>query len=294
MTLVLNLADLPVPLVVEELNFEAIVARKKTTFQDLWTVVRAANPDLSLPDYDVSMLETDPAVLIIEADAYDELLLRARVNSAARSNLIGYSTGADLDNLAADHGVVRLAGESDAALRERIVLADQGRSTAGPEQWYEYHARSADIRVKDVQVYRKGSGPELGVAVLSTDNNGVPTADILAAVDAAINNPAVRCINDIIEVESAVKVVINVAADIWLLPETPASIVDGLPAVLANALALEGGIGFDFNLSWLLAKLHQNGVSKVELNAPAANVVMDANSAAALGTVTLTFKGRAR
>jgi len=290
----IKLVSLPAPQVIEELDYEAIVDRQKDRFAELWGAVRVSNPDLGLPDYDVSMLETDPAVIVIEAHAYDELLLRARVNDALRSNLLKYSTGADLDNLAADHGVTRLMGESDAALRERIVLADQGRSTAGPEQWYMFHARSADVRVKDVKVYRPGAGPELSLAVLSTDGDGTPSQEILDNVLAAVTAPGVRSVNDAIAVQSAVQQTVNVVADVWLLPDTPMAVFDGLEAGLRAALAAEGGIGFDVNTNWIDAKLSTAGVSRVTRSQPAAHVTVPDNQAAKFGTISLTFKGRMR
>lgn len=288
----LDLSALPEPQIIETLTYDAIVARNKAMFQNLWAAARVSNP--ALPDYDVSMLETDPVVILIEALSYQELLLRGRANDVARANLLSFATGANLDQLGSDHGLTRLAGELDFALRERIVLSDQGRSTAGPAEWYALHARSASPLVKDVRVYRSGTGPELTVAILSTDNGGVPSPSLLALVTAAVTAENVRSVNDVITVASAVQVTVNVAAEIWLLPDTPLAVFDGLEAALRASLTLEGGIGFDLNRSWLLARLSPAGVSRVELAAPVDNVVMAANSAAALGTITLTYRGRSR
>ena len=289
-----DLSTLPVPQVIEEIDYEALVTRQKETFQTLWEAVRLANPDMDLPQYDVAMLETDPVMILIQANAYRETLERVRINNAARANLLGYATGADLDAVAADHGVTRLTGESDAALPERVVLADQGRSTAGPEEWYEFHARSVDADIRDVAVYRTGTGPELEIAVLTASGGGVPSSELLAAVTAAIDTPAVRSINDIITVVPAVKTTVNVTAQVWLLPDAQMSIFDGLEAGLRAALDAEGGIGFDINRSWLTARLSPSGVAKVNLVAPASDTVMDRFSAAALGTISLTFMGRSR
>lgn len=289
-----DLSTLPTPQVIEEIDYEAIVTRQKEQFQTLWEAVRIANPDLDLPDYDVTMLETDPVMIVIQANAYRELLERARINNAARANLLGYATGADLDAIAADHGVTRITGETDAALRERIVLADQGRSTAGPEEWYEFHARSVDADIRDVAVYRPGTGPEIEIALLTTSGGGIPGAPLLASVLAAVSAAGVRSINDVISVIAAVKTTVNVAAEIWLLPDTPMSVFDALDEGLTAALAAEGGIGFDINKSWLVSKLSAAGVSKVNLTAPASDVVMDDFSAAAFGTISLTFMGRSR
>ena len=79
---------------------------------------------------------------MLEAAAYRETLLRARVNDAARANLLSFAATTDLDHLAGFYDVVRLDGETDAALRERVVLAIQGRSAAGPEERYAAVARA--------------------------------------------------------------------------------------------------------------------------------------------------------
>lgn len=287
-----DLSTLPAPAVIEELDYEAIVARQKAKFQELWEAVRVSYPDL--PEYDVTMLETDPAMIVIEAESYRELLLRARVNAATRSNLLKFSIGSDLDHLAADHGVTRLADETDAALRSRIVLADQGRSAAGPEEWYEFHARSASAEVADVAVYKTGAGPEIEVAVFSTADGGIPSSELLATVRAVVTSPSVRSINDIVTVASATKTVVNVAADVWLLPEAPVAVFDALEPLLRAALTTEGGIGRDINRSWIMAKLMAAGVAKVDVISPAADVVMDDHSAATFGTVVLTYRGRMR
>ncbi|MBY3434821.1 baseplate assembly protein [Rhizobium laguerreae] len=289
-----DLSTLPTPQVIEEIDYEALVARQKETFQTLWEAVRIANPDMDLPQYDVALLRTDPVMIIIEANAYREMLERVRINNAARANLLGKATGADLDNIAADHGVTRLTGESDDALRERVVLADQGRSTAGPEEWYEFHARSVDVDIRDAKVYRPGSGPEIEIAILTTSGGGTPGAPLLAAITAAVTDPAVRSINDVLTVVAAVKTTVNVAAQVWLLPDTPMSVFDGLSAGLTAALASEGGIGFDVNRAWITARLMPAGVSKVVLTTPSTDVVMDEFSAAAFGTISLTFMGRSR
>jgi len=289
-----DLSTLPVPQVIEEIDYEAILARQTQKFQELWEAVRLANPDLDLPQYDVAMLETDPVTVVLQGNSYRETGERVSVNNAARSNLLGYATGADLDAVAADHGVTRLTGESDKALRERVVLADRGRSTAGPEEWYEFHARSVDADIRDVAVYRTGTGPALEVAILTHSNGGVPDDDLLEAVAAAVGAPTIRSINDIVGVVPAVKTTVNVTAQVWLLPDAQMSIFDGLEAGLRAALDAEGGIGFDINRSWLTARLSPSGVAKVNLVAPASDTVMDRFSAAALGTISLTFMGRSR
>ncbi|MGS1093114.1 baseplate assembly protein [Aquamicrobium terrae] len=277
---------LPSPSIIEGLDYEAILGALMADVRD-----RFAGAGI---DYDVGHLETDPVKIVLEAAAYREMLLRARVNDAAKANLVAFSEGTDLDHLAAFYDVARLQGELDEALRERVILAISGRSTAGPRDWYRAAARRASDRVKDAAVYRIGLGPDIRVAVLATDNYGEPDAALLAAVRNVVTSDAVRVISDRIEVIAATSTTVDLAADAWLLPDAPQTVFDGLEDGLRAALAAQGGLGFDVTRSWLVATLHQPGVQKVVLHTPASDAVVGDNAAATLGTVALTYKGRGR
>lgn len=281
-----DIPDLAKPAIIEELDYEAILGALLSH-----AVQRFADAGV---DYDVGALETDPVKIVLEAAAYRELLLRARINDAARANLVAFSTGADLDHLALFYDVARLPAETDAALRDRVILAIAGRSTAGPADWYRAAAFRASVRVADAAVYRPGLGPDLRIAVLATDNFGEADAQLLEDVRAVVTSDAVRVISDRIEVTAATSISVDVVADIWLLPDAPQTVFDGLEISLRTALAERGGLGFDVTRSWLIATLHQAGVHKVQLAAPVADVVVGQNQAAKLGTVTLAYKGRDR
>lgn len=281
-----DLSSLPAPVMIAAVDTEAIIARMAASFT-AW----------ALEEYGVDVtgivaLEGEPLAVQMEFYAYQEAQMRAAFNDVLKSNLLAFAAGTDLDHIAADHGVTRLSGEKDEALRSRIVLADQGNSAAGPEEWYEFHARSASVEVADVAVYRTGAGPEIEVAVLSTDEGGVPSAELLALVSAAVTSPLVRSINDIVSVVAATKTVVNVVADVWLRKNTPETVFDGLEDLLRDALDEDGGIGRDVNESWIKAKLMVAGVSKVAVISPAVGIIMDDHSAATFGTIDLRFKGR--
>ena len=83
---------MPKPAVIEELAFETILAELMAD-----AVARFAAAGI---DYDVGNLETDPVKIVLEAAAYRETLLRARVNDAARANLLSFAAATDLDHLA--------------------------------------------------------------------------------------------------------------------------------------------------------------------------------------------------
>lgn len=282
----IDFSTLPPPAAIATLSFDTILA---ALMADVETRFTAAGID-----YDVGNLETDPVKIIFEAAAYREIMIRAQINDAVKANLLPFALGADLDHLAAFYEVERLDGETDGALRGRVVLAIMGRSPAGSEEWYAFHAKSADVRIREVKVYQVDGGPKLRVAVLSAVNGGVPDSPMLAAVTAAVTARSVRGINDVVEVVAATQQTVNITARVWLLPEAPQSVLTGLPTVLRDAWASEGGIGFDLNPSWIAARLHVPGVSKIEVTAPAAPVVAEDIKAIALGTINLTDMGRLR
>jgi phage-related baseplate assembly protein len=280
------LQNLPDPDIIETVSFEAILAALMTDVQ--------ARFDAAGIDYDVGNLETDPVKVVLEAAAFREIVLRARINDAAKANLILFASGSDLDHLAGFYDVVRLTGETDAALRSRTILAIQARSPGGSKYWYAAAARRADVRIRDVSVYREDFLPIIHVAVLSSEDNGIPDQAMLDSVTAEVTSDEVRLINDKeIVVEAAVSQVVDIVANVWLLPEAPSSVFDQLEQTLRAAWTAEAGVGFDLDLSWLNARLHTSGVKRVEIMQPMASIVVAPSQAIALGTITLTNMGRA-
>ena len=97
----MQLLDLPAPEVVEVFDFESIKARK------LARVIEIAKSK----DIEYVPSASDDLMTMIEADSYEEQLLRARINNAVKSGLLAYAKGNDLDHLGATrYGVLRLEG----------------------------------------------------------------------------------------------------------------------------------------------------------------------------------------
>lgn len=280
----INLSLLPPPAVVEPLDFEAILAAMKA---DL--IARA--PELA----PVMALESEPAVKLLEVCAYRELIIRQRVNDAARAVMLATATGADLENLAALYGVTRLTitpadtsvtpnvpavMESDAAFRARIQLALEGFSTAGPTGAYIFHALSADPMVKDVYVDSPTPGT-VRVTVLSHEANGVPSAPVLAAVAARLNADEVRPLCDTVSVEAATIVSYAVSASLEFLdgPDPAVVLAEAVAAVTAYA-GQAHALGRDITFSGLYAALHRPGVARVTLSSPTAEVAIAPTAAA--------------
>jgi phage-related baseplate assembly protein len=276
----IDFSSIPAPAIIEELDYETILAAMIADLQ-------SRDPSYS------EILESDPGVKILEVAAARELILRQRINDALKATLLRYAAGGDLDNLSAFYGVTRLQGETDDELRERTIERVMGSSTAGGRSWYRFQALTASPLIADVDVDSPFPG-QVRVSVLSKEGNGTASPALLAAVDAVVQSDAVRVITDTVTTVTAQVVTVNIQAQVWLLPETPATVFDTLEQTLRTAFTAESGLGWDVTLSWLIAKLQQPGVQRVMLQVPTARVICDANMAAALGTVSLTLMGRDR
>lgn len=273
-----DLSQLAEPQAIEPLDFETILA------------AHAADYIARYPEF-TATLESEPVIKLLETAAYRELLIRARVNDVLLSRLLAFATGADLEHLAAFYEVTKLPGETDAAFRERIALENKGRSTGGSQYWYEAAARRADVRVKSAHVYRETLMPVIHIAIIATDNGGIPTQDVLDAVSAEVQSSTVRLINDTIVVEAAISQMTPIEADVWLLPSAASGVLEQLAPTLRAAWEQESGIGFDLEPSWLRARLHLPGVQSVDIVSPAGAIVAPDGVALAMGTIIINFKG---
>ena len=161
--------NLPEPAILEELSYDTIFAQLIAEFKTRH------------PGFD-ALLYSDPAIKLLEVAAYREVLLRQRVNDAFKATLLGLAEGTALDNLADFYDVARASGETDAALRSRVIERIKGSSTAGGAAWYRYQALTSDDRVRDALVTSPDAG-EVQVAILSEEGQQIRLASG-AALDA--------------------------------------------------------------------------------------------------------------
>lgn len=287
-----DLSRLPSPDVVETLDYEIILS---TMLKDL----QQRDPVFT------ALLESDPAFKILEVAAYRELLLRQRVNEAARAIMLAHATGADLDNLGALLGVVRKTltqGDSEAVppippvlendrdFRRRIQLAPEGFSTAGPAGAYVFYALTVD-GVADASVRSPAPG-EVEVTILSRSGNGTADAALLKAVQDVLSSDDVRPLTDHVSVRSATIHEYTMDATLYFdsgpgREQAKAQAEKALSTVIARPQRL----GLDVTLSGLYAALHQPGVQRVELAHPQQNIMVGASSAAWCRSITLKDGG---
>ncbi|WP_312109850.1 baseplate assembly protein [Pantoea septica] len=285
----IDLSQLPAPDVVEALDYETLLAERKATLISLYPPEQQAAIARTLA------LESEPLVKLLQENAYRELILRQRVNEAAKANMVAWATGADLDQLGANNGVTRLTlraadnstlpptaavMESDDNFRMRIAAAFEGLSVAGPSGAYEYHAKSADGRIADVSATSPAPA-EVAITVLSREGDGTASADLLAIVANALNDEDVRPVADRVRVQAAAIVSYRVDATLFLYPGPEAEpIRAAAEAKLLAFINAQSRLGRDIRQSALYAALHVEGVQRVELAQPTADVVLDKTQAA--------------
>ncbi|MDR5868095.1 baseplate assembly protein [Halomonas koreensis] len=296
----IDLSQLPAPDIVEALDFETVLAERKSALLDRVGESRRAEVEATLE------LESEPLTILLEENAYRELVWRQRVNEAARAVMIAHANDEDLDNLVANFEVERLEidpGDPDATppvpptfetntdLRLRAQRAFEGLSVAGPRAAYEFHALSADGRVADATATSPAPAEAL-VTLLSTEGDGAASQALIDIVDAALSAEDVRPVGDRLTVQSAEIIDYSVDATLYVYPGPEQEpILAAARAALTTYVTAQRRIGRDIRISAIHAALHVEGVQRVELATPAADVVLDDTQAAHCTGINVTIGG---
>lgn len=302
----IDLSTVAPPDVVQPLDFEAVLLQIKAD-------LLARLPGVA----DVLELESEPLTKLLQVMAYREVLLRQRVNEAARAVMLAYAVGSDLEQMGSNYGVVRLPGETDTRLRHRVQQAFNRLAAAGPAQAYRQHALGVSADVRDVQVFSEAPGrvtvsvlaPQL-VAVADTDaaditagialfgvsatpgKTYVPEPNdgpLLRAVAAALGAEDVRPLTDHVVVRAPRLITYNVAAVLQTLPGPDPSLVlsrrrDALHSYLTSCQTQ----GCDVTRAGIIAALFETAIKDVQLAQPPANIAVGPGEIAVCIGVSLT------
>lgn len=173
--------------------------------------------------------------------------------------------GVAVANLSASHGGLEVEG--DERLRRRIQEAPERFSVAGPSGAYRWFALSADQQVRDVAVTSPAPG-QVVVHVLALD--GTPSAELVDAVAAHLDDDKRRPLTDSVTVQAATKVDYDITATITLSPraDTAAATAALEAAAAAWAADRRKRLGWDVVPSQLTAALSGPEVHRVELASP--------------------------
>jgi phage-related baseplate assembly protein len=273
----INLSGLAPPNIIETLDYEQIVTAMRDDLVERFPLIAG-----------VIDLESEPARKLIEAFAYRELRLRARINDAARAVLLASSYGTNLDHLGALFATARQAGETDVRFRRRIQLAPEAFSVAGPEGAYQYHALTVAPWARDVSAVSRRPGV-VRVTVLKEGTDPLPTLAEREVVRLHLRNEAIRPLTDVVEVMAPGIWRTRIVAKLTLYPGPDGELVRqrALAAVTAW-MEKNRMLGMNLPRSALYAALHQEGVHSVDLVSPADDLVLDVTEVYAVDAIEVS------
>jgi phage-related baseplate assembly protein len=197
----IDLSRLAAPALVDRLTYQQCFDALLADFR-----VRAPKLDALLP--------SDPAIKALEVAAYREVLLRAAINDAGQGTMLAFARGANLDQLGAFYGLVRLiitpatdtapaVFETDDAFRGRLQLAPE--LLAGPGLTgggYRAAVLTMAPDLIDVGVNKRENG-RIDLVLLGRDDAGAVAPATLDAIRNAFTGENASQLTDIVVVMAA-------------------------------------------------------------------------------------------
>lgn len=187
--------------------------------------------------------------------------------------------------------------EDDEHLRERIQLAPESFSTAGPELAYKFWAMSAHPDIIDVSVLGPEDGLEPGHVDLRVlmEGGAAPSPEILALVLEAVTGERRRPLTDYVTAAAPETSVFDLEVEWWILQDNAAlltSVEAGVNAAVAGWLDWQVAmIGRDINVSELNRRMVNAGAKRVNIISPVFTHLDKKTMASFNGNKTVTYKG---
>ena len=283
-----DFSQLPEPNLIQELDYESIFNERKEKFIALYPATEQNQWRTILNR------ESDPVVKVLQENAYLELLYRNKCNADARSLLLAYAEGSDLDHLAlTEYGLIRLIVtpadnsvvppspaiyESDERLRERCLLSFDGMNTAGSANAYRYFALSADGRVDGIKVRSDEANPYLlDIVITQVDSiNGEASAELITVVQKALDPDHVRPVCDRPTVKASSATNYQIEAQLYVGKNAEdALLLEAANIRLDKYIKNAQKNGESIYRSAIFAALHVDGIQRVVITSPVNDLVMD-------------------
>lgn len=283
-----DFSQLPEPNLIQELDYESIFNERKEKFIALYPTAEQNQWRTILNR------ESDPVIKVLQENAYLELLYRNKCNADARSLLLAYAEGPDLDHLAlTEYGLIRLIVtpadnsvvppspaiyESDERLKERCLLQYDGMNTAGSSNAYKFFTLTADGRVDGVKVHSDTDKPyQLDIIISQVDSqNGEATQELIDIVQAALDPEHVRPVCDRPIVKSSIAKPYQITTRLFVGKNAEDSLLlEAANIRIQNYIQKARKNGQSIRLSALYAALHVDGINRVVIDTPAADIEID-------------------
>lgn len=185
--------------------------------------------------------------------------------------------------------------ESDPDFADRIRLAPNSFSVAGPEKAYVYHAKSVSPAIIDVKVNSPTPG-EVDVYVLLTDGT-LPTEDTLEQIEEHLSDENIRPLTDYVVVKAPTASNYEIELHYWISQEDSSKAAqiqaDVEAAVEQYRLWQQTKIGRDITPGKLLQLVFAAGASRVDNSKlkPATWKKLEAMQVAQCTKVSVVYEG---
>lgn len=187
--------------------------------------------------------------------------------------------------------------EDDADFAERIRLAPNSFSVAGPKKAYIYHTLSVNPGIIDVSVTSPNPGDVYIMPLM--EGGELPTAELRAEILEHLSSDDIRPLTDHVVVLEPDTVDYTIRVDYWIGRENAAKSAsiqaDVAAAVEQYRLWQQSKIGRDITPGQLIANVINAGAARIDSTtfSPSAFVELDADEVAqcASSDVTINYKG---
>ncbi len=182
--------------------------------------------------------------------------------------------------------------ESDDSLRERIHLAPEGFSVAGPEGAYEYFVRQFSNLIEDTRI----TSPSEGVVDIRVllQNGELPTSSFLKDLDKFLSDKERRPLTDNVAVSAPDTVSYDLDVTYYIRSsdsDNESKLRDSIEKAIDGYITWQKSkIGRDINPSELISLCIKNGAKRVYVMAPNFTVV-DRSTVGVLNSKIITYGG---
>lgn len=304
---VIDLSQLGTMHVLETVSSESLIAARMAKLVEIW----AAHDPPAAAQYDVGALEFDPLKIQAENESFFDMLLRDRINQAARDTTLAFAFGTDLDAIASNYPVgPRQVGESDDRYRRRTQISINATSPHGSAGSYMYWALTADGNLKDAtETGVEGTG-EVVLTVMADSLTKIkvkagnvfsthyvteprPTLARLLAIRAFIMTEYRKGATDILTVTSPIVKDTKYRARVWFFPPPDRdTLMLNIRIALEALVEKQRWLGADHTRMAIDAALAQEGVHRSIIDEPAADILVSPRGLVRVTDIELTYMGR--
>lgn len=182
--------------------------------------------------------------------------------------------------------------ESDEHLVERVYLFPGSYSTAGPWASYQYHAKKFNVNVGDVVTESNQAAGTVDLYFLMADGS-IPPEEMITGMENYLQDNNIRPMTDLVRVAAPAEVEYTIDLTYYINrsdSNRAVAIQEAVAAAVEKFKTWQRAIGRDINPSKLAEMVMAAGAKRVEVTAPADQIV-GAESVAAMTGQAVKYGG---